>query len=353
MDKSNDNATPWWTVEDITARLGISVAIFQKHPIGARDIAEIRKAGITRIELSCIPRRLDYRNHRQVKEIMSECQKQGVTIVSMHGPFNLPYNAVDEETRKAVVSESLSAIQFAEEIGATIYIAHFGYREHTRKTVSELLKMTGGFCVKLTTENGKYLRNYMVVVDDIGSDRFGLTVDIGHARDDDGINPFVKEEKARHTLAQCGARVFHVHLHDIFDVPRNSDHSPPLHSDGIVQWGEIFAGLKDIGYQGELVFEDGRGENPEEWLQMTATFPKRFVQRYGIDIKTKSTTPPDSGNQEGLAGIIRKPQVRPAPFTLLLKEKLPVASHPGMCFQSRLEQTGKVFCFGHGSVAYS
>jgi len=26
---------------------------------------------------------------------------------------------------------------------------------------------------------------------------FGLTVDIGHPRDSDGINPFVKKEKAR------------------------------------------------------------------------------------------------------------------------------------------------------------
>ena len=31
-------------------------------------------------------------------------------------------------------------------------------------------------------------------------------------------------------------------------------------------------GLKDIDYRGELVFENGRGENPEEWLQMPATF---------------------------------------------------------------------------------
>jgi len=38
--------------------------------------------------------------------------------------------------------------------------------------------------------------------------------------------------------------------------------------------------LKDIEYTGELLFEDGRGENPEEWIRMTAAFPQKFVQRY-------------------------------------------------------------------------
>ena len=31
----------------------------------------------------------------------------------------------------------------------------------------------------------------------------------------------------------------------------------------------------------ETWVEDGRGENPEEWLGMTATFPQRFAQCYG------------------------------------------------------------------------
>ncbi len=138
-----------------------------------------------------------------------------------------------------------------------------------------------GFRIKLTTENGRNLRDYMAVVDDINSDRFGMIVDIGHTRDSDGINPFVKKEKARQTLAQCGNRVFHIHLHETFDLEQKADHRPPLHKNGIIEWGEVFAALKDIDYRGELVFEDGRGENPEEWLRMTAAFPQVFVRRYG------------------------------------------------------------------------
>lgn len=48
-----------------------------------------------------------------------------------------------------------------------------------------------------------------------------------------------------------------------------------------IEWGEIFAALKEIGYSGELVFEDGRGEDPEQWTRLTAAFPQAFVRKYG------------------------------------------------------------------------
>jgi sugar phosphate isomerase/epimerase len=271
-------------IEEIASRLGISLAIYQKRgSIGAREIAEVREAGITRIELSLIPRCLDYRNHLQISEIMSECRKQGVIIVSVHGPFGLPYSSPSEEARKAVVRESLAAIRFAEEVGASIYVAHFGCDEHSRKTVAELLKRMDGFHIRLTTENqvGWALDGYTGIVDDIGSPQFGMTLDIGHARDKDGINPFTEKGRARQALTRCGDRIFHLHLHEVFDVQEKPDHRPPLHEDGLIQWDEVFSALKEINYKGELMFEDGRGENPEEWLRMTATFPQRFLQRYG------------------------------------------------------------------------
>jgi len=281
MTRFPNKSSSQWTAEEITVRLGISTAIYQKIPLGARQIAEIRQSGITRIELLLKPGNFDCRNRPQIAEVLEECRKQGVTIVSVHGPLGLPYNSEDEGKRQIVLEKSLSAIQFAEEVGASIYVAHFGRKEHSKKTVTVLLARTDKFRIKLTTENMGMLPGYMPIVDDIGSDRFGITVDIGHPRDSDDINPFVKKEKARQTLAQCGDRVFHVHLHETFDLEKKADHRPPLHEDGVIEWGEVFAGLKDIGYRGELMFEDGRGENPEEWIRLTAAFPRAFLQRYG------------------------------------------------------------------------
>jgi sugar phosphate isomerase/epimerase len=269
-----------WTVEEINARLGISTAIYQKYTLSARHIAKIREVGIRRVEILVSPGCFDYHNDDQVAEILGECRKQGVKVVAVHGLLKLPYKSKWPEEQELVMRESLSGIRFAEEAGASIYVAHFGYNEHSKKIVTELLEQTDGYSIKLTTENRGAIPNYIPIVDDISSDRFGLTVDIGHPRDSDGVNPFVKSERARQAMVECGDRVFHLHLHETFDLDRKPDHRAPMHKDGIIEWGEVFAALKDVGYKGELLFEDGRGENPEEWAQMTAAFPKNFVRRY-------------------------------------------------------------------------
>ena len=283
MSKLSNKPASQWTAGEISARLGISTAIFQKVRLGADQIAEIRQAGITRIEVLLKSGHFDCGDSDQVKEVLEECQKQGVTVVSVHGRLDLPYKSESEEDKRLVLIESLSGIRFAEGAGASIYVAHFVNKEHSKETVMELLDRTDGYNVKLTTENMGALPPYVKTVDEIGSDRFGLTVDIGHPRDSDGINPFVKEERARQALSECAGRVFHVHLHDTFRLKQKADHRPPMHEDGIIQWGEVFAALRDMSYKGELLFEDGRGEDPEEWIRLTAAFPQAFFERYGKD----------------------------------------------------------------------
>ena len=272
-----------WTAEEIEARFGLSTAIYQKCRLGAQHIAAIRRAGITRIELSIIQDCLDYRDRDQASEILSECKNQGIAVVSVHGPFKLPYASDDEDARRTVVEESLAAIRFAEEMGASVYVAHFGFSEHSKRTAHQLLERTDGSPIRLTTENqaGQDLMPYVEVVDAVDSDRYGIIVDIGHIRDGSGGVSLAKKGEASRVLTPCGNRVFHVHLHESFDLDEKIDHWPPMHPDGIILWDEVFAALKEIGYTGELIFEDGRGEDPEEWTRLTAAFPQEFIRRYG------------------------------------------------------------------------
>jgi sugar phosphate isomerase/epimerase len=270
-----------WTTDRIRTRLGISTAVYQKVRLGARQIAQIREAGIPKIELSCVAGCFDYQDQQQASEVLHACKAEGVEIVALHGPFKLPYGEETEEARKRVVSESLPAIRLAEESGAGIYVGHFGRGDHSRRNIEELLPLTEGLQVKLTTENmGGKLAPYVSFVDEIGSPRLGLTVDVGHTRDDDGRNPFTVAGRARETVGEARTCLSHIHLHESFDIPRKPDHRPPLHPDGIIEWGEIFGGLRDVDYSGELVFEDGRGEDPETWVRMTGEFPEGFVARY-------------------------------------------------------------------------
>ena len=271
-----------YTAAEIDQRLGISMAVFQGERLGARHVAAIRQLGIERIELVMAPKTFDFQDRRQVAEVLTECRKQGVSVGSVHGNLQRKYNDPNEEKRRAAAAALLDEIRFSEQAGAAIVVAHFGTDDPARKTVTELLDQTNDLRIRLTVENmGGGLKPYADFVDRIGSDRFGMTVDIGHARDPDGVNPFVKPGRAVDVLAFGGHRVRHLHLHDTFNLPTKPDHRAPMHPDGIIRWDEVFAGLKAIDYRGAFLFEDGRGENPEEWTRLAAEFPKKFVARYG------------------------------------------------------------------------
>jgi sugar phosphate isomerase/epimerase len=277
-----ETSTLPYTSHQIAERLGISMAIYSKERLGARHIEAIRAAGISRIELLMLPRTFDLHDHDQVSDVLRECRRQKVSIVSVHGNLQRKYDDPDEDKRRAAATHLLEEIRFAEEAGAGILVAHFGTNDQSRKTVTELLDQTKDLRIRLTVENMKGgLKPYADFVDKIASDRFGLTVDIGHLRDPDGINPMVKQGRAGEVFAQGGKRIWHLHLHDTFRLKTKPDHRPPLHPDGIIEWGEVFSALKAIDYKGVFLFEDGRGENPEEWTRLAATFPENFVARYG------------------------------------------------------------------------
>lgn len=271
-----------YTAQEIAARLGISMAVYQKERLGARHIAAIRAAGINRIELIMMPPRFDLQDHAQVTEVLRECRRQKVTVVSVHGNLQRKYNDPDDEKRRAAAAQLLEEVRFAEEAGAGILVAHFGTNDQSRKTVTELLGQTKDLRIRLTVENMRGgLRPYAAFVDKIGSKRFGMTVDIGHIRDADGVNPLVKRGRASEVFAQGGRRVWHLHLHETFGLKTKPDHRPPMHRDGIIEWGEVFTALKAIDYRGVFLFEDGRGEEPEQWIRHAAAFPKNFIARYG------------------------------------------------------------------------
>ena len=265
------------TAEQIQERLGFSSAgIPGDERFGARHIAMIREAGITRIEICGLhpPTHYDYHDAAQVSEITAECHKQGSSIVAVHGP-SLPYDCPYEEVRRAVVKEAVASARVAEDMGASMYIGHFNTNGRSEKTVREMLDDLSGSKIKVTVENGEDLRDFADFVDLIGSDRFGMTVDIGHTRDSDGVNPFIKKGRARETMALCGHRLFHVHLHDFIDA----DHYPPF--DGDIQWKEIFSVLQDSTYAGEFMFEAGSRVSVADTLKKTARFPEEFAARYG------------------------------------------------------------------------
>ncbi len=267
------------TAEEIRQRLGFStIAIPGDERLGARHIAMIREAGISRIEICGLhpPTHYDYRDASQLSEVKSECQKQGASVVAMHGP-NLPYGSPYEGVRRAVVEEGVASARAAKDMGASVFVAHFGTTDCSARTVRDMIDGLDGVDIMLAVENlpGVPLGNYLALVDRIGCDRFGIAVDIGHVCDADGGNSFVKRGRAREAMAPCEHRLLHLHLHDTVD----SDHYPPF--DGGVQWDEVFSALQEMKYTGEFMFEAIARVSLEDTLKKTAAFPDEFALRYG------------------------------------------------------------------------
>ena len=283
--QSADGERAAWTAEEIEARLGASTVAFRVPPyprqVGAPEIAAMREAGLTRIEVTGIrsPHGFDFSDRAQLAEVKAACRNEGVSVVSVHGP-NGGYTSEDEDERRAAVRRAVTAARVAEELGAGVMVLHFGTDERAERSVVDVLEQTEGSTLRLAVENGKDLGEFADIVDRVGSDRFGMIVDIGHTRDADGVNPFTKPEAARRTMAYCGGRLIHLHLHDF----RETDHLAPM--DGDIEWGEIFEAFRDIDYKGRFMFESAwrdttRTLDPGYVLARTAAFPRSFVERYG------------------------------------------------------------------------
>jgi len=275
-----------WTAESIRAKLGVSMMVFPwDEPLGERQIAEVREAGITRIEFGSFVGRThyDHRNKAQVSEITKACREQGVTIASVHCAC-LPYAFEDEPLREFVAKESAACARVAEEMGAAVYVCHFHNAKCAERTVCDMLEELADCRIKIVTENGPDLQPYVEFVDRIGSERLGIVVDIGHTRDADGANPFTRKGGAREILDLCGPRLWHMHVHEFIN---GVDHQPPF--DGDIEWGELFDALTDVNYEGELIFELMPGST-RDILGTVASFPEEFMRRYGCIRKGEPPT---------------------------------------------------------------
>ena len=267
------------------AKLGISTNCFwpDKRRIDGEMLASIRKAGIKRVELAAEePDHFDHNDRKHIEEIKRECREQGMQIVSYHAP-NLPFDFPTETIRNAVVTDAVAILRAAEELGAAVVVWHGMLLNDTAiRNLHDIFDRLDGSRIRAATENGEKLEDYAAAVDRVGIERFGMIVDIGHTIDDDGINPMTKKERARKTIGICRDRLFHLHLHEFQE---GADHWPPFYGESLIQWDELFKGLADIGYDGELMFESvtPRPDDPiafNENLQRVATFPEEFARKY-------------------------------------------------------------------------
>ena len=259
------------------SRLGASSLAVAHETLGARHVSLWRKSGIFRMEVCGCESitHYDHRDQDQISELSHASREQGVEICAVHAPAGLLLSSSCEETRRKAVRQAAAAMDAAVEMGASLFVCHLGATKASEASARDLLETAVHASLQIGVENdvGTELHDYVELADRIGSDRFGVVVDIGHLRRADGSNPFTEEETAYDSMALCGSRLVHVHLHDYNRTGPKMDHWPPFMGD--IKWGEVFRALKDIEYDGVIMFEPS-WVHPNV-LDSIAGFPARFA----------------------------------------------------------------------------
>lgn len=240
-------------------------------PVGK---AERRYAGVTHIDVAA----LDF---AKAKEINNLCSQHGVSI---SGLGYYPNPLVKDETEAATYIEHIKkVISGAQMLGLQNMNTFIG-REHTLSISDnwklfderwpEIVKHAEACDVKIGIENcpmsftqdewpgGKNLAIspaiWREMFEHIGSPNLGLNYDPSHM-----IWQMMDEVRP---IYEFPDRIFHVHAKDVRLYPDKLDevgimatpleyHQPKLPGLGNVRWGDFFAALTDVRYQGPVCIE--------------------------------------------------------------------------------------------------
>lgn len=185
------------------------------------------------------------------KHIADEC---GVCFNQTHAPF--PSFKIDDEAySKEVYPQLIRAIEATAILGAPHVVMHpqpVGDDSLQRNVefFSALTPYCKQYGVKIALENliaPSFFGNadeLAALVDSLDSEYFTCLVDIGHASINGDAVEFLKG---------VGSRVTALHVHDNDGV--HDSHNMPYNRK--LDWGNICATLKEIGYNGDFTYEAG------------------------------------------------------------------------------------------------
>jgi sugar phosphate isomerase/epimerase len=110
-----------------------------------------------------------------------------------------------------------------------------------------------GFVFGLETETtGAHFEYLLALVDELGPEIAGVNVDTGHPH-------LGTEVGAAEAIRRAGPRLVTTHLHDNHGV--DDEHMPP--GDGTIDWEDVAAALREVGYRGCVMLELTDQPSPE------------------------------------------------------------------------------------------
>ena len=291
LDRAIIGANPYYPGYDLYRSIGILHGLgfqtIELHPMGSPDARPGMPPGF---EFD----RMTDEDKERLKAAL-----QPFRYVSTHLPWvDTPYFSPFGPSHEYGVRRIETALQASAFVGAEVANLHVQRSAHIGledawpmlvRTFHRWGDMARDLGLRLAIETGypESVREFVKLVRDVDHDHVGATIDVGHQKNYAELTARVKpEDKATpegirayndvtlQIIDELGAKTFHMHVHDI-EPETWAEHKPLVH--GFVDYPRLIAKLRDIDYQGLLVFEIG---GPVEELTGFFRDAKAKLERY-------------------------------------------------------------------------
>lgn len=204
---------------------------------------------------------------------------QPFRYVSTHLPWvDTPYFSPFEPSHEYGVRRIDTALEASAFVGAEVANIHVQRSAHISledawPMLVRTFRLWGdkardlGLRLAIETGYPESVREFVKLIRDIDHDHVGATIDVGHQKNYAELTARVKPEErgtpegirayndvTLQIIDELGSKTFHMHVHDI-EPDTWAEHKPLVH--GFVDYPRLIAKLREVDYQGLLVFEIG------------------------------------------------------------------------------------------------
>lgn len=255
---------------------GLSTHIFVYNILNETIVRQIKAAGFDAIEIWGMAPHFNYKNNEEIEKLAQLLKDNEIKVVSFHGPIYeevsppkerkwLSLASTDANIRQKTIDETKRVIDCMGLFGAGHLTVHgIEERKETEskkafhKSLSELTEYCKEKGVRIAIENilhGSSARDILKLLDDrYDPDVVGLCLDLGHAN--------ISGDPVA-DLEECSERLFALHISD--NNGREDLHSIPF--TGTINWLEVAAVLKKIGFDGYFMYEIRNRDDMNEALR--------------------------------------------------------------------------------------
>ena len=274
----------FYSVDEIEDRLSISTNVFFGYrPVSEGALTAVAESGIRRIELIESPEQFDMTDIRSMRVLGGMLNSCGVELGAYHCHLTNFDGVETEEERRDRVDRCRRQIDSMLELGGRLWCSHAAEAVPVVvDSYADLARHVEGTEATIAVENfprsGVEVADRVAFLDELDHPQVGMILDIGHVRDENGLNPMIAAGGPTRILELCGHRLRFLHLHGFVD---GIDHYSPLVEGDEIEWVELFRMLRHKGYQGLFNFEPVSELRNPDVLTRTARAPSAIVARAG------------------------------------------------------------------------